>query len=475
MSEESHREVLLAAASRAADFLDRRREAPVAPEVCVADLLGRMDRYDFAAPLPLSDVVEDVLELLGRAAVRSDHPRYFGLFNPPALPAGIVGDLIAATVNPQLAVWGHAPAAAEMERKILRWFGAHIGWPASEVAGTFTSGGTEANHTAVLVALARRYPTWEKQGLAALAGTRPGIFTSSEAHLAWIKIARSVGLGSDAVILVPAASGLRLAAQAVEDAIGRHRELDPFIVVATAGTTAHGAIDDLPGLAEVAHRHRAHFHVDAAWVGGGLPHPGVKGLLAGIEVADSVTIDPHKWLSVPMGAGMFLSRDWLPLEHAFSVQTGYMPSASVEHRDAYIHSLQWSRRFIGLKLFLALASLGEGGYAALVEQQFALGRQLREQLLAHGWRVLNDTPLPLLCFAPDVPDDMVDDAVRSIEAKVKASGKAWLSSVALRGRLALRACITSYQSTEADVRELVEALDAARRGIDTRREQPEAR
>lgn len=456
------REELLAAAGRAAGFLERRRASPVSGDVCAASLRAHLAMYDFLTPRPMVDVVDDVFALLGQGAVRSDHPRYFGLFNPPALPAGIVGDLITATVNPQLAVWSHAPAAAEIERKLLQWFGSMIGWPPDCVAGTFTSGGTEANHTALLAALARRYPGWTTAGIAGCGAKRPVVFVSSEAHLAWIKIARNVGLGSDAVRLVRPRDGLRLDAEVIEDAIDREKDLDPVMVVATAGTTAHGAIDDIPGLARVARKHQAHFHVDAAWAGGALLSDKVREPLAGIELADSVTIDPHKWLCVPMGAGMYLARDWTPLETAFSVRTGYMPSASVERRDAYIHSLQWSRRFIGLKLFMALATLGQPGYANLIGQQLELGRQLRSQLLARGWHVLNDTPLPLVCFIPVVATHREDSVVRAIEAHVVGSGKAWLSSVSLQGRLVLRACITSYESTSDDVNELLQLLDAAR-------------
>lgn len=456
------REDLLATAELAAEFVEQRRQSQVASTVLATDLRERLSRYDFEAPLPLLSVAQDLFDLLGHAAVRSDHPRYFGLFNPPALPAGIAGDLIAATVNPQLAVWSHAPAAAEIERKLVQWFGARIGWLPESTAGTFTTGGTEANHTALLAALARRYPDWSTAGVAAVGSKRPALFVSSEAHLAWIKIARNAGLGSDAVRLVPPSDGLRLDAVAVEKAIRRAPHLDPVLIVATAGTTAHGAIDDIPGLAAVAGRHEAHLHVDAAWAGGALLSDAARTTLTGIDLADSVTIDPHKLLAVPMGAGMYLARDWAPLEVAFGVRTGYMPSASVEHRDAYIHSLQWSRRFIGLKLFMSLATLGHSGYSKIIDQQFALGRFLREQLTASGWRLLNDTPLPLVCFAPAATASATDAAVRAIESRVVNSGKAWLSSVSLQGGAALRACITSYESTMDDVTELVCLLNDAR-------------
>lgn len=452
--------ILATGAALAGAFLANRRGSRVSTDDAAGfeDWLAQLDFRDGRDAEALS---AEVFDWLGRHAVRSDHPRYFGLFNPPALPAAILGDLIAATVNPQLAVRGHAPAAAAIEARLVRFFGCCLGWPEDAVAGTFTSGGSEANHTALLAALARRYPQWATHGLRGLSA-RPAIYVSEHAHLAWIKLARMSGLGSDAVRLAPTTDGLALSAAALAEFIAQDPDHDPVLIVATAGTTAHGAIDDTAGLTDLARRHDAHLHVDAAWAGSALLADECRAWFAGIESVDSVTLDPHKWLAVPMGAGLYLARDWAPLETAFGVRTGYMPSASTEYRDAYIHSIQWSRRFIGLKLFMALATLGRGGYAETIRRQIRLGRRLRDGLTAQGWRVVNDTPLPLVCFVPDVDRDVLDDTVRRIESDVVNSGKAWLSSVALRGHLALRACITSYQTDADDIEALLDLLADAR-------------
>lgn len=459
VADHGFREDFHAVAERLADFIAARRDARVAGEIDAAALQARLARHDFSRPERVDAVAADVLELLGAFAVRSDHPRYFGLFNPPALPAAIIGDFITATANPQLAVWSHAPAAAEIEKKLIDFFARRV-WGENDTAGMFTSGGTEANHTALLVALARRYPQWATQGVRALAES-PAIYVSSEAHLAWVKIARSAGLGSEAVRLVPAAGGLEMTGAALADCIAGDGGRDPVLVVATAGTTAHGAIDDMRGIAAVARRHDAHFHVDAAWAGGGILHAGVRARLAGIEQADSVTIDPHKWLAVPMGAGMFLARGWDELQQAFAVSTHYMPSASIENRDAYIHSLQWSRRLIGLKLFMALATLGIHGYVDIIERQITLATYLRHRLRQSGWHVLNDTELPLVCFAPPVPAKRQANAVRRIEQAIVQGGGAWISTVNLRGVPVLRACVTSFESREEDVDALVGQLQSA--------------
>lgn len=453
------RTLLSDTARQAADFIASRDSARVHDNSRQAAFSAWLNAFDFAAPCDPSMVSKDIFDWLGHHAVRSDHRRYFGLFNPPALPEAMAGDIIAAAVNPQLAVHDHAPAAAAIERHLLCFFGRCIGWRDDEIAGSFTSGGSEANHTALLAALARRYPDWARDGVRAMSRT-PAIYVSAQAHLAWIKIARAAGLGSDAVCLVPTADGLSLRGEELAMALAAAPDRDPVLVVATAGTTAHGAIDDLPGLISVARGHGAHVHVDAAWAGAALLMQEGRHWMHGIDQADSVTIDAHKWLAVPMGAGMYLSRDWAPLEAAFAVDTGYMPSASLTRRDAYIHSLQWSRRFIGLKLFMALASLGQDGYEQLLRRQITLGACLRHGLIKRGWSIVNDTPLPLACFVPAGSGD--DGAVHRISAAVVASGQAWISTVTLKGRSVLRACITSYETRESDIDLLLDLLDDAR-------------
>ena len=162
-----------------------------------------------------------------------------------------------------------------------------------------------------------------------------------------------------------------------------------------------------------------------------------------------------------MGAEMYLARNWAPLEKAFGVSTGYMPSASTERRDPYIHSAQWSRRFIGAKLFLAMSVLGLDGYRAMFERQLAVADMLRTRLLSAGWTIVNDTALPLVCFTA-VGGGAVDEAIL---ARVVASGSTWISTVRLRGETALRACVTSFETAGRDVDALLSDLDDARAAV----------
>jgi aromatic-L-amino-acid/L-tryptophan decarboxylase len=312
----------------------------------------------------------------------------------------VVGDTLAAAMNPQLAAWSHAPAANEIEQTLLRFLGTRLGYAPTDVAGSFTSGGAEANLTAVLLALTREWPAYGERGLGAL-DADPVLYASTESHLAWLKIAHATGLGRDAVRLVPVDSRLRLDVDAVREAVTADRAAGraPFLVVGTAGTTGAGAVDPLPALADLAEDEGLHLHVDAAWAGSAALSDRLAPLLTGVARADSVTLDAHKWLSVPMGAGTFLCRDAAALTDTFRVSTSYMPPDVDGAVDPYVTSMQWSRRFTGFKLWLSLVTAGRHGYARQLERDVALGDLLRERLTADGWALANDTALPVVCVA----------------------------------------------------------------------------
>jgi aromatic-L-amino-acid/L-tryptophan decarboxylase len=233
----------------------------------------------------------------------------------------------------------------------------------------------------------------------------------------------------------------------------------PFLVVGTAGSTSAGAVDPLADLAEVAEREGLWFHVDAAWGGAAALVPELRPLLAGIERSGSITFDAHKFLSVPMGAGLYLTRHPGALDRTFRVAAGYMPgSGKAGIVDPYAHSMQWSRRFIGLKVFLSLAVAGWQGYEETIRHQVAMGDRLRRGLAAHGWQVVNDTPLPVVCF---VRPGAAPPQLKAVAAAVVSSGAVWISCVHLDGGTALRACITNYRTGPADVDALIAAVDGA--------------
>src|SRR6266853_1956639 len=355
---------------------------PIVPAVTPPEIRTYLaSRYDFTKPVALDDVIADVERMLRTWQVQVTHPRYFGLFNPSVTLASILADTLVAMYNPQLAAWRTSPAANEIERHTLDWLTGKFGLPANSFAN-FTNGGTESNLSAVVVALTRAFPDYGEGGLRQLVAS-PTIYVTDEAHHGFQKLAHMTGIGRRALRRVATDRDLKMDVGDLARRVAQDRRggFAPFMVVGTAGTTAAGVIDPLPELARFCRSEDLWFHVDAAWGGAAVVSPRLRGHLAGIGDADSITCDAHKWFSVPMGAGMFFCRHREAVGEAFRAETSYMPgkTAGPTH-DPYTTSVQWSRRFIGLKLFLALAEHGESGYVEMIDHQARMGDVLRGAL-----------------------------------------------------------------------------------------------
>ena len=438
---------------------------PVAPELSPEKIRALLASCTFSQAMHPFAAIDFVARGLTEFQVHTAHPRYFGLFNPAPATMGIAADTLVAAFNPQMAAWSHSPFAAEVEAHLVRAFGSLFGYPDSD--GTFCSGGAEANHTALLTALTRAFPSYCDEGARTLA-RQPVFYVSPESHHSFLKAARITGIGSAAMRTVPADHRLKMQAPALRDMIREDRAqgLAPFLVVATAGTTNAGAIDPLPELGAIAAEEQLWYHVDAAWGGAAALVPELRHLLDGIHLADSITFDAHKWLSVPMGAGLYLTRHRDILGSTFRTHNNpYMPhdAAGLEIVDPYQHSMQWSRRFIGLKVFLSLLTAGWDGYAEAIRHQTEMGVLLRDELRASGWKIENETELPVVCFSAQTKDEQSD--AQNIVRQIVESGQAWISTTVIAGRTVLRACITHYGTQPADVRALVSELNRVLSGV----------
>jgi glutamate/tyrosine decarboxylase-like PLP-dependent enzyme len=446
----------------AARGLERRLDEdrvtkPVEPGAIRAQLA---QRYDFQRERPLAEIVSDIFEILYDGMVHPNHRRHFGLFVPGVRPSSVVADALAALLNPQVGSWWYAPGASELESFVLDAFAAKIGFDEGEQFSHFTTGGAEANMTAVVLALTRAFPECRVAGLA-VSKRRPVLYASRRGHDSFTKIAHMVGIGRDAVRHIRTDCSDRLDL----DDLRRQYTSDvrsgaqPFFVVGTAGTTASGAFDPLSGVAAFKRETGLWFHVDAGWGGLALLVEELRPLVSGIENSDSVTWDAHKILPVPMGAGMFFARTGVGLSKAFGVEPAYVPSARPGTLDLYQHSMQWSRRFIGLKVFLTLAELGWQGIESILRHQQQMGQLLRDELIREGFSLANSSPLPLVCFShPAVLSGRrtADDVVMTLLAR----GRVWVSSVRLSPDQpkAIRACITNHRTSADDVKCLVSEL-----------------
>jgi glutamate/tyrosine decarboxylase-like PLP-dependent enzyme len=442
---------LLTAMLEEADL--RVKAGPVRASQDFAAAAGQLTTFDFRSPRDLDDVLGWVVARMVDGIVHVNHPRYFGLFNPSPTFASQCADRIVASFNPQLATAVTSPFPVALEAHVIAAFARRAGLP-DGAGGHFTSGGSEANLTALICALTWREPGFADRGARAFTGA-PTVYVSAAAHLAWVKIVHETGIGRSALRLIETdASGrmcpVSLAARIADDVA---HDCVPVMIVATAGTTGAGMIDPLRECGSIARNAGAWYHVDAAWGGAAICSDRLAPLMDGMGSADSITIDAHKWLATTMGCGMLLAARPGTLVDAFEAVMNCMPSRSASV-DPYLNTMQWSRRFVGLRLFLGLATAGWEGYAKHVENACALADRLRRQLTADGWTCLNSSPLAVLCLRP--PPGAPD--ARAIADAIVADGVAWISTVAFEGETAVRICITSGETTEADLDRLAEGL-----------------
>ena len=427
----------------------------VMPTLDMGRFRQELVEFDFEAPRPIESVLTWSIRQLEHGAVHMTHPRYFGLFNPAPTAPAQWADRMAGAFNPQLASSGSSPAPVEIEAHVIRAIATRAGLP-PESGGHFTTSGSEANYTALICALTRAEPRFGADGARAFPGP-VALYTSRECHPAWLKIAHQAGVGRSALRLVATDGRGRMDSQALADAVLRDRRdgVTPVLIAATAGTTAGGMIDPLEDCANIARSNGIWYHVDAAWGGAALASEKLRGTLAGIELADSLTIDAHKWFATTMGCGMFVLRDPAVLSEAFQVGGDFMPS-NASNLDPYLNTVQWSRRFLGLRLFVALAVAGWRGYAEHVEHAVGIVEAVKAGLGARGWTALNDSPLAVLCVAPPAP---LGD-VRGIVTRLLGSGRAWVARTKFEGREVVRICATHGETSLADVEELVSGLNA---------------
>lgn len=429
---------------------------PVMPDGNLAEFRRELERFDFEEAQSLERLIEWTVEQLEHGVVHLDHPRYFGLFNPaPNFPSQCA-DRIAGRFNPQLASSGSSPVPVAMEAHVIRAIAGRAGLPPGS-AGHFTVSGSEANGTALICALTRAEPQFAERGVRAFAGP-VAVYTSRECQPAWFKIVHQTGVGRAALRLIDTDRGGRMDCDALGAALRRDRSQGqvPVLISATAGTTGGGAVDPLERCARLAREHGAWYHVDAAWGGAALCSERLRGRLAGIEHADSITIDAHKWFATTMGCGMFITRHPAVLTEAFKVAAEFMPS-NASSIDPYLNSVQWSRRFMGLRLFLSLGTAGWRGYGEHVERASAEVAHIRDRLVALGWTALNDCALAVLCVVPPPGARPIREIVR----RVLDSGRAWVARSTFAGSEVIRICATHGETTLADVEELVEALQSA--------------
>jgi aromatic-L-amino-acid decarboxylase len=435
---------LVAAAWRSFDRF-RPTEPPIderVRELLAADLPER--------PTPSSVALDDAYRILDES-IAQPRPRYFAFIGSSGLEIGVLADALASCFDVNLA--RYAAAASEVERQCIRWIGEFVGFPAG--GGTFTSGGTVSNLTSLTAAREHAAPGSRVTGLA---GLRLAVYTSEEAHYSVKRAVELLGLGAGSLRLVPLDERHRMDPAALARAVDADvaAGVTPVAVVASAGTTLTGAIDPLDAIAEICSERDVWLHVDGAY---GLPAAGIPGhreRFAGLDRADSVAIDAHKWLYLPKACSVVLARDPGTLAAAFAHEEPYMP-----HEDE-LHSadlgIEYSRPFRALKLWLAFRVHGAAAFREAIARNLDQARLLAEEV--RGYDDLELALEPELSIVPfrHVPEGVADVDTHNLrlgEALLR-DGRVYLASAVIDGRVYLRPCVVNYRTTDEDVLALVE-------------------
>ena len=465
---------------RLAEFLESVPRRPVTYDELPSAI---RDALDLSGPLPEHGVdaealLEAAVQQVFDHSLVNAHPRFFRYVTAPPAPIGILGDFIASAVNPNVGAWILSPAATEIESQTVRWIAELIGYPVS-CGGLLVSGGNMANFTCLLAARATK-ADWNvrEQGVDQRPGRRLRVYASTETHT-WLQKATDLaGLGTSSIRWIPTDADLRTEVASLR----RQIELDlaagdvPFLVVGTAGTVSSGSVDPLIEIAAVCREYNLWFHVDGAYGGFAAAVPEAPDDLRAMREADSVAVDPHKWLYAPLEAGCALVREPEKLRTAFSYRPPYYHFA--ESATNYVdYGPQNSRGFRALKVWLALRQAGAVGYRRMISDDIGLSRALATAIDQHPELQLATQNLSITTFRY-VPVDLksrlgdqqienhLDRLNEQLVEHIQRQGEAFVSNAVIHGRYLLRACIVNFHTDIPDIEALPEIVVRLGRTLD---------
>ena len=404
-------------------------------------------------------LLRDTTALLFEHSLFNGHPRFYGYITSSAAPIGMLADLLAAAVNANVGAWKLSPMATEIESQAVRWLAQFIGYPA-ECGGLLVSGGNMANLTCFLAARAAQ-AGWDVRRQGVASGPRLCVYASTETHT-WIQKAADVaGLGTEAIHWIDGRRPMDLDELEVRYRQDIAEGYRPFLVVGSAGTVSTGAVDPLPDLAAFCQEHRLWFHVDGAYGAFASAVTGAPPELKGLQSADSVAVDPHKWLYAPLEAGCALVRNPTALRNAFSYHPPYY-SFDGEGINYFDLGPQNSRGFRALKVWLALQHAGAAGYREMIQDDITLARYLYDlasehpelEAITHNLSIttLRYVPQELRASLGSKPvEDYLNHLNQRLLEAIEKSGEAFISNAVVDGKYTLRFCIVNFRASASDI------------------------
>ncbi len=470
VTEEALNEISSRATQLVFEYLTTISERPVRAENYAGKTTESIDAELSTNGVPLDKLLRECRAIMDLSR-HNGHPRFFGYVASPSTPIGAYADLIASALNANITCWRSGPAGTEIERLVVQWLGSLIGYD-KHAKGLLTSGGSMANLIALLIASRRKSgDDISRRGLWN-AGPPLTLYASEEVHMSVAKAADILGLGRDHVRVIACDERRRMRVDSLHKTIETDvREgLRPFCVIGSAGTVNTGVVDPLAEIANVAREFDLWFHVDGAYGAPGVLDQRKQHLFAGLERADSVSLDPHKWLYVPVDAGCLLFRDSATAMAAFNTEDAdYIKTHGYSDEEAFAfwdYGVELSRRFRALKVWLTLQYYGTRRIAETIGEDISLAAYLGEVVSkAEDFELLAPVELSICCFRY-VPAGLKSEAEldrlnERIMESVQKGGRAYLSNATVHGHFALRACITNFRTTKSDIDETVAAIREA--------------
>ena len=436
-----------------ADYLDNPGGFPVVPQVAPGSIRAGLPAAAPADPEPLDRILEDFERILVPGLTHWNHPRFFAYFPSSSSAPGILAEFLAAALNQQAMLWRTSPTATELEEVVLGWLGRAIGLP-EEFQGVIYDMASVSTLHALAAARHAAAPEVREQGLQGAPVLRA--YCSTEAHSSVEKGMLLLGLGRQNLVRVPVDPEFRMRPDLLEAAIleDQRAGMRPMAVVATVGTTSTTSVDPVGAIADVCARHGLWLHVDGAYGGVAGLVPELAGLLEGCQRADSMVVNPHKWLFTPMDLSAFFCRRMDLVRETFSLVPEYLRTR-VEVHNLMDTGIQLGRRFRALKLWMILRAFGTRGLAQRLRGHVAMARDFAARVEASpDFERLAPTPLAVVCFRavrPGLSEPELDRLNEDLLEAVNRTGGAFLSHTRLHGKFTLRMAIGGLRTTSEDV------------------------
>lgn len=451
-----------------AHYMEEIERYPVLSQVTPDEIKAQLPATYPTEAAPMEQILDDFKRTIMPGITHWNHPSFFAYFSISGSAPGILGELLAAALNVNGMLWKTSPAATELEEVTLGWLRDMLGLPA-EFAGVIMD--TASISSLVAIAVAREALDLDIRGRG-MAGRsdlpRLRLYASEQAHSSVEKAAITLGLGQESLRKIPVDDDFRMDTAALAAAIVADRAAgwQPFCVVATVGTTSTTSIDPVPQIAELCQNEGLWLHVDAAYGGSAAVVPEMRFVLDGCEHADSLVVNPHKWLFTPLDCSVFFVRHPRLLQRAFSLVPDYLQTDAGDVTNYMDWGVQLGRRFRALKLWMVLRYFGQAGLATRIEQHCAMAREFAEWIdAAPGWERLALVPFSTVCFRAhpeDIDDETQLDKLNAmLLERVNADGTIYLSHTKLHGRYVLRLAIGNIRTTRAHVLQAWKVLQAA--------------